>query len=169
MVFHHNPQFLCDSALYHSDCKEAYPAFTRYSQHLFQRMRWKNICWQIRCCLTRESGLLPTLAMFKPQFMLENGRDKGYLSVPLNMVVGSASEIQDFDTHFAPRSDKSLQRWSRIAKIYLLTQSLPAVDLIAVDGFCFVQDGHHRVSVARAFGLQFIDAHVIEFVLKVNF
>jgi ParB-like chromosome segregation protein Spo0J len=38
---------------------------------------------------------------------------------------------------------------------------LPPVELIQVDGF-FVQDGHHRISVAKALGEDYVDAEVID-------
>jgi hypothetical protein len=39
---------------------------------------------------------------------------------------------------------------------------LPLVELYKVGDSYFVQDGHHRISVARAKGQDFIDAYVIE-------
>jgi hypothetical protein len=37
------------------------------------------------------------------------------------------------------------------------------VSLYQLGGVCFVQDGHHRVSVARFHGAEWIDAEVTEF------
>jgi len=31
-----------------------------------------------------------------------------------------------------------------------------------VDGVCFVRDGHHRISVARSLGQDFIEAEITE-------
>jgi len=38
--------------------------------------------------------------------------------------------------------------------------TLPLVDLVQVGDVYFVRDGHHRISVARAFGQESIDAQV---------
>jgi hypothetical protein len=40
--------------------------------------------------------------------------------------------------------------------------AMPPIDVYRVGDLHFVQDGHHRVSVARAFGDTEIEAHVIE-------
>ena len=41
-------------------------------------------------------------------------------------------------------------------------KGLPAVELLKVGDDYFVEDGHHRVSVAYALEQAYIDAHVIE-------
>ena len=38
---------------------------------------------------------------------------------------------------------------------------LPPVELIQVGDIYFVRDGHHRISVARALGEEYIDAEII--------
>jgi hypothetical protein len=43
---------------------------------------------------------------------------------------------------------------------------MPPVDLVRVGDIYFVRDGHHRVSVARALGLNDIDANVTEVVTR---
>jgi hypothetical protein len=45
---------------------------------------------------------------------------------------------------------------------------MPPVDLVRVGEICFVQDGHHRVSVARALGRADIDAYVTEVQTRVG-
>ena len=52
------------------------------------------------------------------------------------------------------------ERWLSIASSYLHGISLPAVELIQVGDIYFVRDGHHRISVSRAFGEVEIDAEV---------
>jgi hypothetical protein len=47
-----------------------------------------------------------------------------------------------------------------IAKLRLEGRPLPPVELIQVGDSYFVRDGHHRISVARAFGQTAIDAQV---------
>ena len=42
-------------------------------------------------------------------------------------------------------------------------EELPSVSLYKMGSFYFVLDGHHRVSVARYHGVEWIDAHVTEF------
>ena len=42
---------------------------------------------------------------------------------------------------------------------------LPAVELIKIGDIYIVRDGHHRISVARYMGCDFIDARVTEWEL----
>jgi hypothetical protein len=55
------------------------------------------------------------------------------------------------------------ERWKRIDRAFWRGEELPPVSLYKVGGFYFVLDGHHRVSVARYHGVEWIDAHVTEF------
>lgn len=52
------------------------------------------------------------------------------------------------------------RRWLSIAVARLNGQAMPAVELIKVGDVYVVRDGHHRISVARALGEGFVDAHV---------
>jgi hypothetical protein len=83
-------------------------------------------------------------------------------SVPLDRIVGSVGRYQDFDRAFLPRHDALERRWLHVAKAQLSGANLPPVELYKVGEAYFVVDGHHRVSVARSLGLQFLDAKVIE-------
>lgn len=84
----------------------------------------------------------------------------GIHSVPLQLVIGSENRCYDFDDQFVPKFEKDYQRWLRISNLFINDVSLPAVDLIRVDKFYFVRDGHHRVSVAKALKRIFIDANI---------
>ena len=67
----------------------------------------------------------------------------------------------DFDAQFRPLETHSRRRWISIAKAMLKGSSLPPVALIKNGQQYFVQDGHHRVSVAQALGKATIYAHVV--------
>jgi hypothetical protein len=84
----------------------------------------------------------------------------GLRSVRVDRIVGSEGRSQDFDSHFRPLTGHNRERWIRVAEAQLEGLTLPAVELVQLgDGF-YVLDGNHRVSVARAFGQEFIDAQV---------
>ncbi|HJQ29971.1 MAG TPA: hypothetical protein VJ827_11565 [Rubrobacter sp.] len=57
----------------------------------------------------------------------------------------------------------SRERWKRIDRAFRLGLELPPVILYQLGGVYFVKDGHHRVSVARFHGAEWIDAEVTEF------
>ena len=55
------------------------------------------------------------------------------------------------------------ERWKRIDRAFYRGEELPPVSLHKVGGFYFVLDDHHRVSVSRYHGVEWIDAYVTEF------
>ena len=85
---------------------------------------------------------------------------RGVRSVPIDRIVGSVERVDDFDRAFRPRKRHSSRRWQRVARAYFDGIGLPAVQLYEVGGNYYVQDGHHRISVARLYGQQFLDAEV---------
>jgi hypothetical protein len=80
--------------------------------------------------------------------------------VPIAQIVGSQSRCGDFDRDFSPLHDYNRARWLRIAAARRRGTPLPPVDLVQVGDLYFVQDGHHRISVARALGQRDIEARV---------
>ena len=91
------------------------------------------------------------------------GHHLGNMTVPLKKIQGSEGRSTDFDRFFNPIHENSLQRWANVAAVQIMGQSLPAVELLQVDGIYYVRDGHHRISVARAMGQAYIDATVTAF------
>jgi hypothetical protein len=85
---------------------------------------------------------------------------RGVRAVPIDRIVGSVERVNDFDRAFLPRKRHSAARWRRVARAHIDGISLPPVQLYEVGGSYFVQDGHHRISVALRFGQQFIDAEI---------
>lgn len=86
----------------------------------------------------------------------------GIQVIPLDQIVGSVDKVKDFDRRFRPTSDRSRQRWQRLAEKSRMGEYLPPIDLYKLGNLYFVIDGHHRVSVARAQGAREIEAHVTE-------
>lgn len=89
-------------------------------------------------------------------------RELGRQGVVLNQIRGSANEgrCRDFDADFRPLQSHTETRWLNVAIARLRGVKLPPVALIQVGEVYFVQDGHHRVSVAKALGQREIDAVV---------
>ncbi len=85
----------------------------------------------------------------------------GMQVVPVNLIAGSEGRYKDFDNHFFPRSAHLKNRWRRIDEAHLQDVILPPIQLYEIGGLYFVRDGNHRVSVARAKGIENIDAEVI--------
>ncbi len=89
-------------------------------------------------------------------------RPLGVQLIPLDQIVGSVDKVKDFDRRFRPTSDRSRQRWEKLAEKSRLGEYLPPIDVYKLGNLYFVRDGHHRVSVARAQGATQMEAHVTE-------
>ena len=86
----------------------------------------------------------------------------GLREVPVSKIVGSVGRHRDFDRAFLPSKPDLGTRWRRIDEIMHKAEELPPVSLYKIGDAYFVQDGNHRVSVARQRGVEMIDAEVIE-------
>jgi len=86
--------------------------------------------------------------------------DLGLQTIALESIVGTVDRSGEFDRLFRPRSRRLQSRWQRIAAARRRGETMPPIDVYRIGELHFVQDGHHRVSVARAHGDTTIDAHV---------
>ncbi len=67
---------------------------------------------------------------------------------------------RDFDRNFLPIQKHTQSCWVNIAVATAMDVGLPLIDLVRVNGVYYVKDGHHRISVAKAFGALEIEAEV---------
>jgi hypothetical protein len=81
-------------------------------------------------------------------------QDLGIRSVPIAQIRGSVSSRRayDFDANFRPIKTHVEERWLSLATACQRGVKIPPVILVQIGGIYFVQDGHHRISVARAMG-----------------
>lgn len=86
--------------------------------------------------------------------------EEGIQRVKISEIVGSESKADKFDRRFTPLYENSRERWVRMAQAYLAGSPIPPVQLIRLGCEYYVRDGHHRVSVARSLGAEYIDADV---------
>ncbi len=87
----------------------------------------------------------------------------GMRGVPVAKVVGSVGRHRDFDRAFLPsKSGDVARRWKKIDQMMHRAEELPPVSLYKIGDAYFVQDGNHRISVARQQGVEIIDAEVTE-------
>jgi hypothetical protein len=89
-------------------------------------------------------------------------RRLGLQTIRLDRVVGTVDSSRDFDRRFRPTSNRVRERWERLALAQRRGESIPPIDVYQVGDLYFVQDGHHRVSIALAMGQKTIDAYVTE-------
>jgi hypothetical protein len=120
--------------------------------------RWRHVISR----LNRRSDELLSYDVVRKQYSIKGQHELGVRIVSIDEIVGSMGRCRDFDRDFYPRQTVSDSRWISIARASYQSVGLPLVELYKVGDSYFVQDGHHRISVARANGQDFIDAHVIE-------
>ena len=89
-------------------------------------------------------------------------RRLGIQTIALDTIVGTVGRERDFDRRFRPTSRRTRERWERIATAARRGESFPPIEVYRIGEVHFVNDGHHRVSIARAQGLPDIDAYVTE-------
>jgi hypothetical protein len=93
---------------------------------------------------------------------------RGIRTVEIARIVGSVNRYVDFDHAFLPLNNRIASRWQNIDRAFYEDISLPPIVLYKVGEVYFVVDGHHRVSVARQQGQEFIEAEVRECHVKVQ-
>ena len=92
---------------------------------------------------------------------------RGMMTVALGQIRGSVGRRSGFDLGFMPVRASVEERWKRIDRAFHRGEELPPVSLYKLGDSYFVMDGHHRVSVARYHGVEWIDAVVAEFLTQV--
>ncbi len=129
--------------------------------NLFNNQQRQGRARRLLAWITHRSSKLKTLCKCAVQLGL-NGHYLGTRTVAIDAIKGSESRVEDFDTSFHPLNGRSMHRWVNVAVARKSGVALPPVELIKVGEEYYVRDGHHRVSVAQAFGENFIDAIVYE-------
>ena len=89
-------------------------------------------------------------------------RRLGLQTIRLDTIVGTVDSSRDFDRRFRPTSARVRERWERLALAQRRGEAIPPIEVYRVGDLHFVQDGHHRVSIAMAEGAISIDAYVTE-------
>jgi len=93
---------------------------------------------------------------------LSRRRYLGIQEIPIDRIVGSVDRSADFDRDFSPRRGLSRSRLANLRSAFG-DGAMPAIDVFEVGGAYFVEDGHHRVALARERGAEYIDAVVTRF------
>jgi hypothetical protein len=113
------------------------------------------------------TGRLLPLAEVAGRLGTHSERPLGLQSIPLATIVGTLDPRQDFDHRFRPTSNRVRSRWVQLALAQRRGEAIPPIQVYRVGGLHFVEDGHHRVSIAAAMHQKTIDAYVTEIVARV--
>jgi hypothetical protein len=134
----------------------------------FSRARFKAFLNRAFAALSGQPTTLLSYDEVKKSLHIGGPIYRGVHTVRLDQIVGSLNRYHEFDRAFLPAEDQLAARWKNIDTAFYKDVSLPPVVLYKVGQVYFVVDGHHRVSVARQQGQEFIEAEIRECSTKVN-
>lgn len=115
------------------------------------RQRWLG-------ALAGKNGLVKNYEDIAP-LVSEEKKYTGITAIPLEAIRGSLGRANDFDARFRPLRKHMQSRWVTVALAWN-SPGWEAIQVYQIGSEYYVLDGHHRVSVAAAMGLRFIDAEV---------
>ena len=129
----------------------------------FDRARRRAFFGRLVARLRRECSRLLAFGEVGEGPLAHNRRRLGLRDVEVSKIVGSVGRPEAFDRSFMPASSTLAERWKRVDRAFHRGLDLPAVRLYKLGNSYFVEDGNHRVSVARYQGVETIEAEVTEF------
>jgi hypothetical protein len=134
-------------------------AGTAFSRSQWRRRRARATEWLLR---RPRAGRLATLEQALGAAPARR-RSTGLRAISLDTIVGTAetAKARSFDASFRP-PPSSRRRWEGLWLASRRGRQLPPISVYRLGDCHYVDDGHHRVSVARALGMAAIDAEVTE-------
>jgi hypothetical protein len=135
----------------------------------FERVRRRAFLRRMRAWLQNDlcSDFLPSFEEARGELGALIQVPRGIRTVPVERIVGSVGRVRDFDRAFLPTRASVAMRWKRVDRAFYGDEELPPVRLFKVGESYFVEDGNHRVSVARYQGVEMIDALVVEVMTRI--
>jgi len=132
-----------------------------YTEADFSKAYNKALVHELQHFFNPEEASLISFSDIKKLLKPKNESYIGIKTVPVSSIVGSEDRYKDFDREFFPKNLHLRSRWESIDEAHKKDIILPPISLYEVGGLYFVRDGNHRVSVAKAQGIEFIDAEVV--------
>ncbi len=134
----------------------------------FDRARMKGFWERLLSRFTHQPLCLQAFDEAIKSFSSSCMTDLGIQDVSLNKIIGSVGRNHDFTRQFLPchKSKSGRERWRKIYTLIVTGTGIPPVELYKVGDDYFVEDGHHRVSVAKYLGWEVIQAQIVELSLS---
>ena len=138
-------------------------SFTAYNFSMLRMHALRDLFW---AKLTDRST---KLAVLPEQERLDNPNRKllGTRDIPVEKIIGTINRESDFDYHFRPLSKHLCNRWVNTF-INLERDGWSSILVHKIGENYYVEDGHHRVSVARSIGMAFIEAKVWDYSIQLQ-
>jgi len=137
------------------------------SQESWTRARRGVLVQKVVCTFRNCSVDLIPFEEVRTRLHLSQKYCRGLQDIELARIRGSVGRFSDFTSAFLPRGRHLRQRWQRV-KAVVSTQGMPPIEVYQVGEAYFVEDGNHRVSIARQEGWKTIEAYVCEFATPVG-
>lgn len=146
-----------------------YPSLTNVRSHLsdifarIQAQALRGLLW------ARLTGAHTRLEVF-PEQAPQKSPNRTFIrstEIPVGEIVGTLNRQADFDHKFRPLKSYLRDRWVN-AYLAFEREGWAPILVHKVGDRYFVEDGHHRVSVARSLGIAFIEARVWEYPLQIK-
>ena len=134
----------------------------------FSKARFKSFINQVVSVLSGKPTTLLSYDEVKENLHIGGPIYRGVKTIRVDQIAGSLNRYHEFDRAFLPKEDQLASRWQKVDRAFYQEIDLPPVVLYKVGDVYFVVDGHHRVSVAREQGQEFIDAEIRECATRVN-
>jgi len=115
-----------------------------------------------------EQGVLPAFDEARKTMHADNRLYLDRRVVEVSKIVGSVVRYRHFDRGFMPTKASMAEKWKRVDRAFHHGMDLPPVRLYKLGDHYFVEDGNHRVSVARYQGVEWIEAEVTEFYTRLS-
>lgn len=135
------------------------------AQNFDRAHRWAFLQDLLSVVRYQPTDLLP-FDVVRETLRLETRSHLGVQLIPLDNIVGSVGRYEDFTRTFLPRRTATRPRWENVDSL-ADRGGWPAIEVYKVSDTYFVRDGNHRVSVARQFGMETIEAEVWEYPTRV--
>lgn len=127
----------------------------------FARARNKALFNEIQHLLSPEEAAMISFGEVRKVIKPQSETYIGMKVIPIDKIVGSEGRYKDFDNQFFPKRSIIRERWEHVDEAVIKDIVLPPIKVYELGGLYFVRDGNHRVSVAKAKGVEFIDAEVV--------
>ncbi len=134
----------------------------------FSRARFKSFINQVFSILSGQPTKLLSYDDVKEKLHIGGPIYRGVKTIRIEQIAGSLNRYHEFDRAFLPKDDQLANRWQQVNRAFYQDIYLPPVVLYKVGEVYFVVDGHHRVSVAREQGQEFIEAEIRECATRIN-
>lgn len=125
--------------------------------HALRQSFWR----QLRNRLLRKCNDLISTHQLLENLCIQGYTKIGLQKVAIDRIIGSSGRYHEFDLDFLPRRKEPDGRWLNIARARYKGIQLPPPILYKIGDGYFVEDGNHRISVARTNGQEHIEAFVI--------